>query len=367
MGTPLHGTPGRGGATPMLQTGTRGTPSATPLRDQLGLNDDADATPAASQRSAAQRRALKDGLSSLPSANNTYEIMAPEMPEDEEGHMETIEEDAADVEARQQAALKAAERKALKERSTPLKRKLPRPVGCEEDNIVMNATAKANDPAYLLEKEMYDMVQDDGTRFPVRPNGPSQADDPSYVARSKSCLPYFSAEQLASASTVLKEELVEILLTENITKEDDAALWEGTVMEQIYLPEKNTFSSIREAAADEVQGSYSNTFNGLKEQMTKEAKRANKLEKKLQTLTAGYQKRAQQLIDDIQATHSETETKTQELKCFSALQAQEQAALPSRLATLQEEVDIAQKREAQLQRDFKEKMDQLNELNLAQA
>lgn len=62
----------------MAVAGSRGgaTPGATPLRDQLGLNED----PEAAIRSREQSRALKDGLSALPSAKNQYEIMQPELP-----------------------------------------------------------------------------------------------------------------------------------------------------------------------------------------------------------------------------------------------------------------------------------------------
>jgi len=332
------------------------TPSSTPARDHLGLNDDADAA----LRSREQRRALKEGLSALPTANNEYQIMAPEPEADEQDPADVaLELDAAEIEERQAKKMRTMEKQAMKERSTPIKRKLPRPVMVEEDSIVSSAKSQANDPEYLLEKEMYDMMQDDATRFPVRNTGTNQADDPSYVIKSKSSLPYYSLGDLTAASEILKEELVDILQTENVTKEDDAALWEETVEELVHLPNKNEYTSVSKATNEDLQSFYSGAYDELRQQMTKEAKKANKLERKLQTLTAGYHKRATQLIEGIQAMHTEQETKTQELQCFSALQAQEEAAVTRRITTLKEEVELAKKRESQLQDLFKEKMDSL--------
>ena len=188
--------------------------------------------------------------------------------------------------------LHAREKQAMKERSTPLKRKLPRPIACDEENIVSSNKSQANDPViqipgelpcscqyfkstlqeYLLEKEMYEMVQDDGVRFPVRANGVTQApsshrslgslvavytvvavhsihlyivqsDDPQYVLRSKSSLPYYDPEELAAASNLLKEELVDLLETKGITKEDDSDLWTQAVDELIFLPQKTAYCS----------------------------------------------------------------------------------------------------------------------------
>lgn len=359
IATPLRaatGTPGRGGATPVLHTGSRMTPSSTPLRDQLGLNEEADAA----IRSREQSRALKDALTSLPSAKNEYQILAPEFPADETtGSGMHIEEDAADVAEREAGRMKAREKQAMKERSTPLKRKLPRPVLCEEQNLVSSKKSQASDPEYLLEKEMFEMVQDDGVRFPVRLN---QADDPAYVLKSKSCLPYYDPDQLAVASNMLKEELVELLQSTGVTKEDDAALWEAAIEEFVYVPQRAEYCFQSKVTSQDIQGSYSELHNELKQQMTKEAKKANKMEKKLHTLTAGYQKRAQQLLEEIQSMHAEQETKSQELDCFKALKGQEEAALPLRISTLKEDVELAKKRESQLQSLYKEKKEELSQL-----
>jgi len=355
-------TPGRvgatPGATPLLHAGNRGaTPGQTPLRDQLGLNED----PESEYRSKEAGRALKQGLMSLPKASNEYEIMAPEMPEDEPEADGMIEEDAADIAERNAAKLKAAERQALKERNSTLKRKLPRPLVVEEANIV--TATKPTDAAFVLEKEIYDMIEDDGVRFPVR--NAAQADDAAYVMSSKSSLPYYSPDELSAASSILKEELVNILLEKGVGKEDDGEIWEETLNGYVFVPSESAFMKTSELSKAQRMEAYSTSYEELRQNMAKEAKKANKMEKKLKTLTQGYTTRAQTLHDEIASMYVEQETKTQELKCFQALEQQESFALPLRLNNLKEEVADAKKREAKLQLDFKLKMDELAELKKA--
>ena len=71
----------------------------------------------------------------------------------------------------------------------------------------------------------------------------SQADDPAYVLKSKSCLPYYDPDQLAVASNMLKEELVELLQSTGVTKKDDAALWEAAIEEFVYVSQRAEYCS----------------------------------------------------------------------------------------------------------------------------
>lgn len=65
--------------------------------------------------------------------------------------------------------------------------------------------------------------------------------------------------------------------------------------------------------------------------MTKQAKKAAKLEKKLKILTGGYQSRAAALGKQCSDTHDQTEQAEVELKTFRRLQELEQQAIPRRL------------------------------------
>ena len=65
--------------------------------------------------------------------------------------------------------------------------------------------------------------------------------------------------------------------------------------------------------------------------MTKQAKKAAKLEKKLKILTGGYQSRAAALTKQCVDTHDQTEQAEVELSTFGRLQELEQQAIPKRL------------------------------------
>jgi len=363
---PMSGmTPGgsaaRGGMTPLLQSGrTPGsTPGATPLRDQLGLNEDPDAA----LRNREQKRSLLEGLSSLPQAKNAYQIMAPEMPTDDEPTGALMEEDAADIEERNATKLKEKERQALKERSGALKRQLPRPLVVQEERIVAASSDGGKDgPGALIAREMYEMMEDDGVRFPVRSN---QAQDAQYVMQSKSSLAHHSLNDLATASGMLKEELANVILDSGVSKEDDAGLWQEAAQELIFVPSKGEYVHASKVSAAQATEAHMQEFTELKNMMTKEAKRANKLEKKLNTLTQGYNVRSEELLAEIQEMHTEQETKLQELKCFQALEKQERFALPLRVGGLKEDVEAAKKRETQLQHAFASKRDELQALRKA--
>ena len=130
-------TPSRGGGHRSHHPGPHMTPAIgmTPLRDELGLNDQDAALTSAHLSLAQQRRQqlalrgeLKAGLSSLPAPQNEYQIELPSSMEDdpmEEG--EGRVEDEAD--ARERRAREVEERRMEEERkkSRALQRGLPRP------------------------------------------------------------------------------------------------------------------------------------------------------------------------------------------------------------------------------------------------
>ena len=64
--------------------------------------------------------------------------------------------------------------------------------------------------------------------------------------------------------------------------------------------------------------------------MTKDAKKAAKLEKKLKILLGGYQSRAQGLIKQLQDIYEQTEQTFVELQTFTDLRQHEIGAVPKR-------------------------------------
>lgn len=65
--------------------------------------------------------------------------------------------------------------------------------------------------------------------------------------------------------------------------------------------------------------------------MTKEAKRAAKMEKKLKILLGGYQSRAQALIKQLHELEEQAEQTQIELNTFQSLKDHETVAIPRRL------------------------------------
>ena len=83
--------------------------------------------------------------------------------------------------------------------------------------------------------------------------------------------------------------------------------------------------------------------------MTKEAKRAAKIEKKLKVLTGGYQARAQGLLKQASDLADQIEQSRLELSTFRFLKDKETTAIPKRLQSITEDVDRQKEREKGLQ------------------
>ena len=76
-------------------------------------------------------------------------------------------------------------------------------------------------------------------------------------------------------------------------------------------------------------------FQVNRQNMTKQAKKAAKLEKKLKLLTGGYQSRATSLTKQLIDIHDQCEQSFIEMNTFKCLQSTEGQAIPSRLEVSQ--------------------------------
>ena len=86
--------------------------------------------------------------------------------------------------------------------------------------------------------------------------------------------------------------------------------------------------------------------------MKKDSKRAVKIEDRLKILTRGYQSRAAGLTKQIADMEDQIEQTQLELSTFSFLKDQETAAIPRRLASIQDDVRKQTEREKDLQTRF---------------
>lgn len=104
-------TPKSGALVPSTQNGVGYTP--TPIRDKLNINpedglDVGDTPQALKNYQNIMKEQLRASLNSLPTPKNDYEIVVPEHEEEQKEEVQQIfVEDQADLDARQQAELKA--------------------------------------------------------------------------------------------------------------------------------------------------------------------------------------------------------------------------------------------------------------------
>ena len=359
------------------------TPGATPsVRDQLGINA-TEAWEAASEaegrrNAKAARGGLLAALSSLPAPKNEYDIVVPDAPADKEpeDEAEPMEEDAADVDARREAARVAAAAEELARRSSAVKRGLPRPLAL--NLLKSRGTAAAVDPlqaaSQAIDMEMLAALEHDAAAWPVdrkAANAMQQVVDadaaPQEVlaaaggeARAEAAgapaVERFGEEDLASAAAAIEAE-AEALRAERGAEEATTSAYaaaarvaaEGMAYsaEQRQWVELSALSEAEAAAAAEARLKLCMSV------LARETKRADKAHSRAATLTAGLDRRAGALDAAVRNEHAQLAQASRELECFRALKATEDAAAPARLERLKEEIEALRSEESELQERFK--------------
>ncbi|CAG0915920.1 unnamed protein product [Notodromas monacha] len=387
LGTPLMkagfegGTP-RGGFTP---GSARLIPGATPIRDQLSINSvrmGEGATPKLVQKQL--KEDLRRGLSSLPAPKNDFEIVVPDDSdtavekenEDEEMPLNGVE-DQADIEAKTEAQRRKKREAELKRRSQTVQRDLPRPSEVNESVLRWLApeaqVTELQRAEELIKQEMLTMLHFDAV------NDPSANQRAAEAKKAKSSLssdharyldqfPYveISDEDLAEAKKLLTAEMQVVKVGMNhqeLPLEAYTQVWEECYKQVLYLPQQQRFTRASLASKKERVEALEKNLEQNKLHMTREAKKASKLEKKLKILTAGYQSRAQGLIQQFNELTNLVEQTTLELSSYNFLNDLEQRAMPKRLTSLRNEVAVQEDREHGLQRMFGKLMNQKQALN----
>ncbi|PSN39298.1 Cell division cycle 5-like protein [Blattella germanica] len=371
LNTPLH--TGGGFHTPNMD-GNRGTVTPTPVRDKLSINPeeglDVGDTPQAVHNYQRQlREQLRSGLNSLPTPRNDYEIVVPESEEEMELPVETGNsiEDQADVDARYLAELKAKRELEMKSRSQPVQRDLPRPA---EVNMAVLRPPHTDPPLTELQKaeeqikrEMVTMLHYDAVYSPpvipadIKKRGQvtSQAQHLAYLEQH----PYetYSQDQLVQAHALLQQEMEVVkqgMGHGELSLESYTQVWEECLAQVLFLPSQNRYTRANLASKKDRLESQEKRLEQNRGHMTREAKRAAKMEKKLKILTGGYQSRAQALIKQLHDLYEQIEQGQLELSTFRFLQRQEMAAIPRRLESLTEDVNRQTEREKTLQAKYSE-------------
>ncbi|GBN28248.1 Cell division cycle 5-like protein, partial [Araneus ventricosus] len=371
----VHGSGVTPGRTPGMKSSREMTPGTTPLRDKLNINPEDhlgfEDVLSAQNYKAESRNILKEALSSLPAPRNDYEIVVPEdeQPPGEKEQAEAPEiMDQADVDHHMQLEQKALMEAEMKKQSTAVQRDLPRPSDVNS-NILrpshcdppLTELQKAEE---LIKQEMLVMMHHDALKHPPQiPGAGKKPQQPrSNVAHHASYLerhPYleYDEDDVQEASQLLKEEMEVVkkgMGHGDLSLEAYTQVWEECLAQVLFLPTQNRYTRANLASKKDRIESLEKRLEQNRNQMTKEAKRAAKIEKKLRILLGGYQSRNQALMKQHQDLVEQVEQTHLELNTFKALQELENLAITKRVESLTEDVNRQVERERMLQKKYEE-------------
>ncbi|XP_050084340.1 cell division cycle 5-like protein [Anopheles aquasalis] len=381
-------TPASGAMVPVGAAGTQSAmpPGATPvyLRDKLNINTEdgmsVAGTPAAYKSYQKQlKSSLKEGLASLPTPRNDYEIVVPENESDEtadDGALtaEQIVPDQADVDAKRKRDRQVQEAKELSLRSQVIQRELPRPLEINTTVLrpanEMHGLTDLQKAEELVKQEMVKMLNYDALRNPIQQSQAPPSKRPP-LAQHQAYLeqhPYEDIDEgeLTEARNMLAAEMGVVkngMAHGDLSLESYTQVWQECLSQVLYLPSQNRYTRANLASKKDRIESAEKRLEINRKHMAKEAKRCGKIEKKLKILTAGYQARAQALVKQFQDTNEQIEQNCLALSTFKFLAAQEDLAIPKRLESLTEDVMRQTEREKTLQSRYALLVDELESLN----
>ncbi|KAK1583283.1 hypothetical protein Q3G72_022459 [Acer saccharum] len=390
MLTPLS-TPGGVGLTPRTgMTPARdgyslgATPKGTPIRDELHINEDMDMHDGGKLRQADLRRNLRSGLSNLPQPKNEYQIVFQPPSEENDEQEEKIEEDMSDRLAREKAEEEARQQALLRKRSKVLQRELPRPPVASLE-LIRNSLLRADGDKSsfvpptsieqadeMIRKELLTLLEHDNAKYPMeekvkekRKGGKRSANGPSVHVP---VIEDFEEDEMKEADNLIKEEAQYLRVAmghENESLDEFVEAHDTCLNDLMYFPTRNAYGLSSVAGNMEKLAALQSEFEIVKKKMDDDKEKALHLEKKVKLLTQGYEKRAENLRNQIQSTVKQMETAGTELECFQALQKQEQFAASSRINGLWEEVQKQKELERILQKrygDFSAEMQRIHHL-----
>ena len=351
MATPVRSSGVNGvGATPMR---TPGGPGATPMRtprDNFAINDD---DPGAMQlvgstskeiklREQAMRSQLKSRFAALPKPKDLdFELELPEEQQEIDGGVEMSEEDAADADRRNQALREAAERADFKRRTQVMQQNLPRPLLVDIDALLKSSSELADPAEALIARETALLVANDAFRYPL---------PKAKVHGSLRPLEAFDDEDLNRARLEIALE------STSSDKEQRLHDFEALHDSSSALP---GLAGYEVNETDEMQA-VMEAFERVQASITEDAEKGNKLEKRLALINGGYQQRNKTLRQKIAEAYPALENEKITLDSIQTLQIAEEAALPRRLESLQEEVAFVKRREREAQELYRLRREELD-------
>lgn len=348
----------------------------TPFRDNLSINEATPgygATPLDEKRRLqATRRSLKAGFAALPKPENNFELAEDEEEDEEDEGAVMTEEDAAERDARMRAAREEEERRELARRSSVVKLGLPRPANVNERRVLESLESEHGESSLsaamrLINLEVAALMKHDSIAHPLpgssTPGGqPSEYDMPEdeYVALAKSAIHSELAQAVGLPGAT--EDQLRVAITVDL---DDGAFssdW-SNVKQSLLLHPSAGWVSPDELSPAEVEVAYKHMIDLSRERMVASATSAAKAEKKLAKQMGGYSalnaKARLGCVETIEKIHS----LKRDYETFIMLRQMEEAAGPARVEKKRMEVEVLERREADLQARYAELNDTRRELN----
>lgn len=329
------------------------------------------------------RSQISSQLKSLPEPEYMYEVAVPDDAldhssstsivddDDEDGLMtkgtSAVIEDAAEVKARQYALLRKQEQEELAKRSSVLKRALPRP------NHIPSTLADASlsfdqyssdlvEASKMINEEMYLLMKHDEFKYPIAKSSkiiPQRNKQQSTINHPIE-LDEISSDYLKDAQLLIREETSTLLNIDEDGKDDELLemfnrKWTELHEDLLFIPSKDINDSSGGSYRlpknkSETLNALMSQFAALKARYDKDARRANKIENKLQIITQGYVNRGNVLQDAMMNAYDSYVRSTIENACFLSLYQQEQRVFDNRVKLLQSELKVVEstERDAQL-------------------
>ncbi|KAL4073836.1 pre-mRNA splicing factor component-domain-containing protein [Scleroderma yunnanense] len=365
-------------ATPLHASTTDGksmvgaTPLRTPMRDNLSINPitgivNGGETPREQRlRTDSAKRALKAGFMNLPKPENNFELLVPEDEEEETEQAPTIEEDAAERDVRLKRMREEEERKALARRSQVVQRGLPRPARVDVEQLMYNFNLGEEDDELadtrkLVNAEIASLMSHDSIAHPIPGTNRPGSSISSYVlppdedlALAKSMIHLELATSIgfpAATEAQVKEGLQTLSKNEEV---DEAISWAHDRQQLTLNPHTKIWADPESLSLEDRISGYTALLDDCREQMSKEASKAAKLEKKLGITLGGYQERSKKLAERLTGAFDELVKMKLDYESFSRLATNEAASGPRRVETLKEEVEVLAQRERLLQERYAE-------------
>ncbi|KAJ3320112.1 CDC5 cell division cycle 5-like protein [Boothiomyces sp. JEL0866] len=280
----------------------------TPLRDQMGINtphgNSFDFTPR--EEEPVVRPQLSSLFAALPKPRNDFEIVLPEVADDEQKETEELEMDQEEYLLLSEAKRKAEEEKRLKKRSQVMQKSLPRPILSLQ--ILQDIYDNEEDPIEsLINKEKAKLLHRDAVKYPLK-------DQPGLGT-------FYDMEKLDE----YLDEATKLIQQEMENLEIKPMEMQLLYKDYDYDPVKQTFTSSLSKNAIEAQ------FNQLKGVMKTEAVASQKVEKKLAVTMGGYMQRSKMLLKQFDGLNTKIPEAHRDLEMFQTIAKLEEEAIQQRL------------------------------------